>query len=114
MIFQHTWEFVLQGRKTQTRRIINHEKPEKPPCRIGRPLAVQPGRGKKAVCSVQVIDVRKARLGNLSKKDAHAEGYESRHEFIKVWKEMHGDFNPEEQVWVIKFLPPTTTAQCQR
>jgi uncharacterized protein YqfB (UPF0267 family) len=104
MIFQRTWKLVHQGRKTQTRRIVKNDKP---PCRVDRPLAVQPGRGKKRVCDVDVIDVRKVRLGDLSKKDAQAEGYENRQAFIKVWKEMHGDFNPEQPVWVIEFLPPT-------
>ena len=104
MIFQRTIDMVLQGRKTQTRRII---KTDKAPAKSGKSLAVQPGRGKKAVCHVKVIAVRKARLGDLSKEGAQAEGYENREDFIKVWKEMYGDFNPEQMVWVIEFLPPS-------
>jgi hypothetical protein len=109
MIFQRTADMVLQGRKCQTRRPVNGDYPDKPPCRVGHSLAVQPGRAKKAVCRVEVIAVRKARLGDLSKKDAQAEGYENRQDFIKVWKEMYGNFSPEQEIWVIEFLPPKTT-----
>ena len=69
-------------------------------------LAVQSGRGKRAVCRVEVIDVRKAKLGDLTNKDAMAEGYDNRQAFIKVWNEMHGEFDPAQEVWVIEFRPP--------
>jgi len=42
-----TWKLVLEGRKTVTRRLK--------PMSIGKEFAVQPGRGKFAVCRAKVI-----------------------------------------------------------
>jgi hypothetical protein len=111
LIFQYTLDLVLQGQKTQTRRIVKNDKP---PCRVGRPLAVQPGRGQAAVCHVEVIDVRKERLGDLSKKDAQAEGCKSRQAFIENWERIHGKFDPEQEVWVVEFHPPATVKRARR
>ena len=41
------WKLILEGKKTVTRRIK--------PIPVGKEFAVQPGRGKKAVCRARVI-----------------------------------------------------------
>lgn len=100
MIFQHTWEQVLAGTKTQTRRIA---KGASPPWRVGRSYAVQPGRGKHAVGRILVTDVRREPLGRLSARDARAEGYASRAEFEETWASMHGAYDPMQLVDVVEF-----------
>lgn len=60
MIFQHTWEHVLNGTKTQTRRIVKPNErqvatefavvtDDRAVYEVGKTYAVQPGRGKRAV-----------------------------------------------------------------
>jgi hypothetical protein len=100
MIFQHTYQLVLAGQKTQTRRLIRSERP---PCKVGGTIAVQPGRGKKALGRVLVTGLRRERLGDLTYDDAQAEGYANREEFIQTWQQMHVQFLPNMEVWVITF-----------
>ncbi len=100
MIFQHTWEQVLAGTKTQTRRLA---KGALPPWRVGRSYAVQPGRGKHAVGRILVTAVRREALGRLSARDVRAEGYASRAEFETTWAEMHGTYDPVQLVDVVEF-----------
>lgn len=100
MIFQHTVELVLSGRKSQTRRIV---KSDKPPCRVGSTIAVQPGRGRPAVARVLVTGLRRERLGDISDEDIRAEGFDRREEFVLTWQAMHGSFEPDLVVWVIEF-----------
>ena len=57
---------------------------------------------------------KRERLGNMSQKDAQAEGYESRQAFIKVWEQMHGEFEPDQEVWVVTFLPPNRSGGARR
>lgn len=118
MIFQHTWQTVLDGKKTQTRRIVkpgeelvgfapgmprisysvikgNHVK-----WKIGRTYAVQPGRGKKAVGRIRITDIRQERLRNISHDDIEAEGiphdlYDYAHEhraaFWQLWDSIYAE-----------------------
>src|SRR4051794_30732078 len=102
MIFQHTYRLILDGRKTQTRRMLRGSKP---PCRVGQSIAVQPGRAMKAVGRVLVTDVQCSRLGAMTDTDARMEGFPSLLEFRATWEAMHGDWNPDAAVWVITFQP---------
>lgn len=97
MIFQHTYELVLSGRKTQTRRV------QRPRMAVGHSYAVQPGRGKKSLGRIFVLDIREERLGDISAGDARAEGYRSREEFFESWRTIHGSVDLDAPVWVIEF-----------
>lgn len=44
----YTWKLVLDGDKTVTRRLK--------PVRVGKIRAVQPGRGKKAICKIKILE----------------------------------------------------------
>ncbi len=89
MIFQHIWQQVIRGRKTRTTRVGLKRVP-----RVGQTIAVQPGRGKKAVCRVLVIRVEKVEHARDSVVHSRPEeGFASRHEAIDTWRAMHGDYN---------------------
>jgi len=101
MIFQHTWQQVLTGEKTQTRRLVkpvhcawsNEFDIEGQPIditdvrivyeesyatrevwRVGKTYAVQPGRGKKAVGRIRITAIRREALQDVSCDDALQEG----------------------------------------
>lgn len=130
MIFQYTWEMVLAGKKTQTRRLVfEGETSPEPEVVDGKLIirhvskanrvkwrwqgryAVQPGRVKKAVAFIEIINIRKERLQELTEADAIAEGIDvptgesAVDAYARLWEEMHGagawDRNP--LVWVLEF-----------
>lgn len=50
-----------------------------------------------------VTDVYRKKLGDFDDEDAKREGGYTIDEFKKVWKTLHGEWNPNESVYVIKF-----------
>jgi hypothetical protein len=121
MIFQHTWQKVLSGQKTQTRRLardtdrlwtveVEDRQPEKvlwrgdrAKWRTGRDYAVQPGRGKKAIGRIRLLDIRYQHLGHVKEVEARAEGYGSLNEFEEAWTRIHGYYDAEQPVWALEF-----------
>lgn len=78
---------VREGRKTQTRRLVD----DRQPCRYspGRVYPVQPGRGKRAIARVQVVDVARQQLGEITERAARAEGFTGRGQFFAYWRIIH-------------------------
>lgn len=91
MIFRHTVDAVLNGTKTQTRRLVKPPpdgevlvgwETSRPPYvwngrikwMVGRTYAVQPGRGKEAVGRIRLTAIRQERLREITAEDAMAEG----------------------------------------
>lgn len=105
MNFAHTWQLVLAGRKTQTRRIA---KGQEAPWLIGRTYAVQPGRCCRAVGRILVTNLRREPLGQVTDADARAEGVADREAYVALWAEIHGRFDPEWLVDVVEFRLATT------
>lgn len=119
MIFQHTWQAVLENRKTQTRRLVkpNHhalnvwraelgselrigesgdsdrigvvQAAGRDIWQVGKTYAVQPARGQKAVARIRILSIRREDVREISIEDAKAEGFDSRLDFIKTWINMH-------------------------
>ena len=110
MIFQHTWQRVLDGTKTQTRRRAKSNEllseshssisvwvPDTPRSKghyrfvyqIGRTYAVQPARGKKAVARIRITDIRLEDVREISDEDVLAEGFASWADFLGLWCNMH-------------------------
>ena len=90
---------ILQGKKTQTRRIW-----KRPRVKIGgiykaklRPF------DKKYFALLKVTRLRKEKLGEISFEDVKKEGYDTLREFMDVWKQIHGDWNPNQEVYVVDF-----------
>jgi len=121
MIFQHTWQQVLSGHKTQTRRPagdtdrlwtveVEDRQPEKvlwrgdrTKWRTGRTYAVQPGRGKKAIVRIRLLDIRYQLLGHVAEEEARAEGFVNLDEFERTWTKIHGHYDAERPVWALEF-----------
>ena len=89
MIFQKTHEKVMDGSKTQTRRLVKDgdfslgwpmmcvfsgAKGDRLRFRENQTYAVQPGRGKKAVGRIGIIKIRREKLQEISEEDCRAEG----------------------------------------
>jgi hypothetical protein len=89
MIFSETLPQVLDGTKTQTRRLVkdgdfsvewpmvcvfSDNKRNRLRFRENQTYAVQPGRGKHAVGRIGIVKIRKERLQDISEDDCRAEG----------------------------------------
>ena len=121
MTFQHSWQKVVSGQKTQTRRLAQDEdklwnvhlderdmeevlwRGDRPKWRTDRSYAVQPGRGKKAIARIILLDIRNGHLGYISGEEARAEGFSSLEEFIAGWKKIDKVYDPEQPAWILEF-----------
>ena len=131
MEFAATWELVLAGRKTMTRRMVQGRHaallspdgsprapttlPDGAPVHavlaggrlryaVGKTLAVQPGRGKHAVGRVRVTAIRyHARAGAISEEDARSEGFASAAAFRAVFGRLNGAASLERPCWSLRF-----------
>ena len=52
---------------------------------------------------LRVTGVRRKRLGDFDENDAQREGGYTLEEFKEVWKQLHGEWKPQETVYVIEF-----------
>jgi len=85
---------ILIGCKTQT-------------SRKGIYPNIKPGRIVRAAIThfadLEILDVHRKKLSDFDENDAQREGGYSLEEFKDVWKRLHGQWNPNEIVSVIKF-----------
>lgn len=118
MIFQQTWEWVIEGRKTQTRRrrkptheAIHDEDGTitavtvngRRKWQVGKTYSVQPGRSKAGVARIRLTGIREEEVTRISEADARAEGYKNREVFFAVWRAMYDEDALEEDCWVLEF-----------
>lgn len=128
MIFQHTYQKVLNGEKTETRRLVNEgdhlsvtttgyttgpgsvcivDHREKVRWALDRPYKVQPGRTKKGVASIRFTEFSRERVQDITDEGARREGVENIETFKHLWNEVHTqegtrwEDNPE--VWILRF-----------
>lgn len=52
---------------------------------------------------LKITEVYKKKLGDFNEEDAKREGGYTLEEFKEVWKKFHGEWNPNESVYVIQF-----------
>lgn len=97
---------VLDGTKTVTRRPYEPKHRHKPPWRMGRTYAIQPGRGAFQVARFVCLSVRKERLNVLLRnpEEAIPEGFETVGQFVDYWIAMYGKFDPSQWVWRVEFV----------
>jgi ParB family chromosome partitioning protein len=90
-------EPLLKGLKTQ---IIqkNAPDPKIKPAAIVKAKIFEPH-----FADLRIISVERKRLKYLTEEDAKAEGCSTLDEFKKNWKEMHGEWNENELVYIIHF-----------
>lgn len=103
MIFKHTIDKVLSGRKTQTRRRVCGARGPRYAASKGKTLAVQPGRGKHGVGRIKITDWRIEHLIDITLADAIAEGFNTIDEFMEAWETIHGHRSPATLVEVLTF-----------
>jgi len=97
---------ILEGVKTQTRRLHKH------PLKVGRVYRVK--RNWVRYTDIQVLITRRyrQRLGDITLEEAFKEGGYSLEEFREVWERINGSWNPDELVWVYEFrLIPEPTGE---
>lgn len=108
---------VLDGTKTQTRRPVKCEwtpatvsvDEARLPCRykVGKTYAVQPGRGKRGIARIKVLDVRRERWRDISVDDAVAEGFGhrdiARPDFLAYVMRLYPGLDLDAECWVIEF-----------
>lgn len=85
---------IVKGIKTQT-------------SRKAKDTRLQPGTIVRAqvthFADLEIISINRKKLGDLNEEDAMREGGYTLEEFIQVWKELHGEWNRNESVYVIEF-----------
>ena len=91
-------EPILRGIKTQTRR------QGKKRWNVGDLHQCQTrlfGEGPFAV--VRILDVRRQRLKQMSLEDVRSEGYGCPEDYVAVYKEIYGEWDGNQMVWVVDF-----------
>jgi len=93
--FSHEhYKKIVEGRKTQT-------------SRKGLPTNLRKGSIARAsvtyFADLEVTDVHRKKLGEFDEDDARREGGYTLGDFKKVWMGLHGEWNPDETVNVIRF-----------
>lgn len=92
-------EMIKAGEKTQSRRIW-----KRPRAKVGSIHLVKTELfSKEHHCRIRILDVRRELLGNITEDDARAEGGYSISEYIEVWREINGVFDPDQLVYVVDF-----------
>lgn len=87
-------EQIIKGIKTQTAR-----KSKDPRLQVGAVVRAQVTH----FADLSIKNVSRKKLGDFTEEDAKREGGYSLEEFKKVWKKLHGEWNPEEYVYVMQF-----------
>jgi hypothetical protein len=90
---------ILRGEKTQTRRPINPRYSYK----VGRIYGIRSHWFQKSVAHILITGKRIERLGGVTLEDAEKEGGYTVEEYKREWKDIHGEWNPDLQVYVYDF-----------
>jgi hypothetical protein len=98
MLFKrHLLTLVLQGRKTQTRRLHKHRLKE------GRTYPITDRWYSKPAAHIKILKVYQQRLGDITETEAKAEGFNTIEEFKQAWTQINGSWQPETTVTVYEF-----------
>jgi ParB family chromosome partitioning protein len=85
---------ILKGVKSQTSR-----KTKDPRLQTGVVVRAQITH----FADLEIANIYRKKLGDFDDEDARREGGYTLEEFKEVWKELHGEWNPDESVYVIQF-----------
>lgn len=87
---------ILNGIKTQTSRKGLDPK-------IKKGAIVHASIWEPRFADLMIEKTERKRLGDFTEEDAKHEGGYNLEEFKDVWKELHGEWNPDERVYVVHF-----------
>jgi ParB family chromosome partitioning protein len=87
-------EAILKEIKTQTSR-----KTKDPKLQKGVTVRAQVTH----FADLEITDVYRKKLGDFDEEDAKREGGYTLDEFKDVWKKLHGEWNPDESVYIVRF-----------
>jgi len=90
-------EPILKGIKTQTSRKSIPD----PKVKVG--ATVHAAVWEPRFADLRVTSIERKKLGDFTEEDAKREGGYTLKEFKEVWKKIHGEWNPDESVYVISF-----------
>ena len=90
-------EPILKGTKTQTSRKGIPD----PKVKVG--AIVHAAVWEPRFADLRVTSINRKRLGDFTDEDAKREGGYTLKEFEEVWKKIHGEWNPDESIYVISF-----------
>ena len=88
---------ILQGTKTQTRRISRYR------LKIGKAYAARSKMLEPAQARIRIIRAWRQQLRNLTPEDIRKEGFNSFTEFRQAWIEIYGTWNPDQIVAAYEF-----------
>jgi hypothetical protein len=94
---------IREGFKTQTRRL------KKPRLTLGKIYNLRENYKSVLPDKILITDLFQQFLGEISQEDIHKEGFESKQQFIEVWTEIYGYYDPNDLIWVIEFQYIGTT-----
>ncbi len=105
MIFQKTWQLILEGKKTQTRRPIKSGERPYPAFlpyfdqvwhrsyrlkwQVGKTYAVQTHRNAKGLFRIRITAIHRERLQDISGEDAIAEGFDPGNDIAVPFAQFH-------------------------
>lgn len=90
---------ILAGKKTATRRIW-----KKPMVKVGNIYKAKLKMlSKDYFAEIKITKLFKQKLYDMKKEDAIKEGYSNLKEFEKKWIEINGDWNGNQEVYVVEF-----------
>lgn len=89
---------ILEGRKTQTRRVHKHT------WQLGKTYPIRTSYFGKPEGYIRIVRKFRQRLGDISQEDVRKEGFRSVEEFREVWVAIHGCWDPAQIVWVYEFI----------
>lgn len=92
-------DMILSGEKIATRRVW-----KRPMVKVGGIYQAKLKLFSKGYfAKIKVTKLYKQRLGDMTQEDYIKEGYLWQYQFIDVWKELNGNYNPYEEVDVVEF-----------
>jgi len=92
---------IADGKKTETRRVW-----KAPHVKIGGIYRTRSSRWfgyEESAPVIRVLEMRKEHLREITDAGALREGYPSIPEFVEAWLKLHGAWNPNLEVTVIRF-----------
>jgi len=88
---------ILQGKKTQTRRISRYR------LKIGKAYAIRSKMLEPAQARIVITRAWRQQLRDLTPEDVRKEGFNSFTEFRQAWIQIYGTWNPDQIVTAYEF-----------